>query len=271
MIINMAGGSGAGLNFTVVGGTTQLSTASENTIWVNSSTPVSSYVFSATEPATPIDDGTVWIQTGIKSNAAFNALKKNQLMVYPSACKQYENGAWQSKVAKCWMNGEWVDLYVALNIVLNGKHDTTDIGGWTASSKAFASGFVAKAPTITSTSAKLSLSISSSDYNNYAGGAISKNDIDFTNYSKITFVGTYTAGYGSKLSVAVIDRTSTYLHTNSKAYVLALNKNAEANSAGNFSVTLDVSDISGEYALAIGIAVQNINSFSATVTKLVIE
>lgn len=57
MIFNMTGGggiagsgSGAGLNFKVVGGTTQPSNPSENTIWVNTDKEITGWIFSAKNP-----------------------------------------------------------------------------------------------------------------------------------------------------------------------------------------------------------------------------
>ena len=52
MILNMNGGRSAGndLNFKVVGGTSAPSNPKENTIWVNTSTAITSWDFSATEP-----------------------------------------------------------------------------------------------------------------------------------------------------------------------------------------------------------------------------
>ena len=57
MIFNMSGGggiagsgSGAGLNFKVVGGTTQPSNPSENTIWVNTDKEIAGWIFSAKNP-----------------------------------------------------------------------------------------------------------------------------------------------------------------------------------------------------------------------------
>lgn len=52
MIFNMTGGGGsaAGLNFKVVGGTTQPSNPSENTIWVNTDKEITGWIFSAKNP-----------------------------------------------------------------------------------------------------------------------------------------------------------------------------------------------------------------------------
>lgn len=101
-----AGGSG-GVNFRVVGGTTQPTTPKENTIWVNTDVAIPSWAFSATEPESPVV-GMVWISTGTSSDAQFNALKKMELEVYPTGAKQYVDGAWSAKEAWLYKGGTWV-------------------------------------------------------------------------------------------------------------------------------------------------------------------
>lgn len=54
-------------------------------------------------------EGTSWIVTGAASSAAFNALKRNDLRVYPVSAKQYVNGAWQEVAAKIFQGGSWKD------------------------------------------------------------------------------------------------------------------------------------------------------------------
>ena len=103
------GGSGgsAGLNFQVVGNP-QPATAKENTIWIDTDTEITSWIFSATQPVTATE-GMVWISTGSASTAAFNSLKKNGIMIYPMSSKQYVGGAWITKTAQSYQNGAWVD------------------------------------------------------------------------------------------------------------------------------------------------------------------
>ena len=120
------GASGTPLNFKVVGGTSAPSSPSENTIWVNTSTTITSYVFSATQPTGAT--GMVWLQTGTTSSAAFNALKKNTINVYPSVCKQYVSNAWVSKTAKIYQSGKWVDLIFWL--YNQGDECANVTGGW---------------------------------------------------------------------------------------------------------------------------------------------
>ena len=111
LTINTNGGGG-GLAIKVMGGSTQPTSAPEKTIWVNTSTTITSYVFSATEPSSPAA-GMVWIKTGTVSPVEFNASKGNNVvMIYPSQCKQYESGAWVAKEAKSYLNGVWVTWVV---------------------------------------------------------------------------------------------------------------------------------------------------------------
>ena len=97
-----------GLNFNLVGGVTQPADPKENTIWVNTDVPIAGWALSFTEPSEP-EEGMVWIVTGTSSKVAFNALKKNTLMVYPTTCKQFVNGAWNNVTAKSYIDGEWVE------------------------------------------------------------------------------------------------------------------------------------------------------------------
>lgn len=108
---NAGGGSGGGLNFKVVGGTSTPASPKENTIWVNTSAEITSWVFSATEPEAPAA-GMVWFTTDKKSTAPFNALKKNDITLFPISTQQYVSGAWVEKTAKCYKSGEWVEVKI---------------------------------------------------------------------------------------------------------------------------------------------------------------
>ena len=109
-----------GLNFNLVGGVTQPADPKENTIWVNTDAPITGWALSFAEPSEPYE-GMVWIVTGTSSKVAFNALKKNTLMVYPTTCKQFVNGAWNNVTAKSYIDGEWVDWLAYLFIENGGQ------------------------------------------------------------------------------------------------------------------------------------------------------
>lgn len=116
------------LNLFVVGGTTQPTSPKENTLWVNTSTAITGWVFSDTKPTSPVE-GMVWFTNGTASLTPLNAIKKNGLWVYPTACQQYVSGAWVSKTARVYTGGAWKDWFVYL--YKNGDQCADVSGGWT--------------------------------------------------------------------------------------------------------------------------------------------
>jgi hypothetical protein len=126
---NTGGGGGGGLNFKVVGGTTAPSNPKENTIWINTSTKITDWVFSATQPNAV--SGRVWISTGTSSSMEFNALKKNGIQVYPISAKQYVSGAWVGVEAKSYHNGAFVDWWDG-GLFVNGNQYKSVTGGWSS-------------------------------------------------------------------------------------------------------------------------------------------
>lgn len=114
--------SGGSLNFKVVGGTTQPTNPSENTIWVNTSTAINGYAFSADEPASPTE-GMVWIKTAIESTTPLNVDKKNTVMLYPQAVQQYVSGAWVGKSTKIYTGGAWHELWDGYYYKLGETYD----------------------------------------------------------------------------------------------------------------------------------------------------
>lgn len=113
MILNLGGG-GTSLNFDVKAYATEeallAATPKENTIGVITTTEITGWVFSATEPENP-SEGMVWISTGSSSAVEFNALKKNGIQVYPLSAKQYVSGAWVDVTAMSYQGGEWVEWW----------------------------------------------------------------------------------------------------------------------------------------------------------------
>lgn len=110
MILNMVGGGGVGLNYSVkayVSESALPSVEKENAIAVFTDVEITSHNFNATEPGFP-EEGMVWITVGTSSPVAFSATKKDPITVYPTGCAQYIDGAWVSKDAKTYQNGVWL-------------------------------------------------------------------------------------------------------------------------------------------------------------------
>jgi hypothetical protein len=128
-------GGGAPLNYKVVGGTSAPSNPKENTIWVNTSTAITRYVFGPDQPTA--ETGMVWIKTGTKSDVAFDALKDNNILkVYPLSAKQYVSGKWVDKTdnTKTYKGGKWVNWYVWDGVLYNAGNEYEAItGGWQVS------------------------------------------------------------------------------------------------------------------------------------------
>lgn len=126
------GGSGGGLNFKVVGGTNAPS-GHENLVWVNTSTPITSWVVSPNQPVAPIA-GMVWIKDGNANG--INIIKKNVVEVFPSGAQQYVDGEWKSLDAYIRHGVEWVQFGWARSVAglrqdlrkTNYARLSTDIG-----------------------------------------------------------------------------------------------------------------------------------------------
>ena len=101
----------------------------ENTIGIVTDTKIASWIFSATEPESPME-GMVWIQVDQRiSTVDFNVLKKNGIQVYPFLAKQYIGSAWAEKTAKSYQNGEWV-IWWKGELFANGNQYAHVTGGW---------------------------------------------------------------------------------------------------------------------------------------------
>lgn len=85
----------------------------ENTIGVITTTTMTSWVFSATEPKEP-EVGMVWFSLGTSSATEFNALKKNELQVYPVSSKQYVGGKFEVVISMTYQDEEWHDWGIIL-------------------------------------------------------------------------------------------------------------------------------------------------------------
>lgn len=167
------GGGGNALAFRVLGGTSAPSSPKENDIWVNTSTSITSYVFSATQPTG--SNGVVWFSVGVSSSTEFNALKKNELRVYPISAKQYVSGKWTDKPAKTYQNGKWTDWsYMLKN--LNAEH-------W------IATGVTSRA-NVSNVDSGLQIAFTSAGSWQDVGGYIDES-VDLTNYKTVVFQGVH--------------------------------------------------------------------------------
>ncbi|MEG1859745.1 MAG: hypothetical protein RR193_05310, partial [Christensenellaceae bacterium] len=114
---------GAALNFKIVGGTTQPTNPSENTIWANTSIAIGDWQFMATQPTmrsdgTALQEGDLYINIVLSGGKELNVLKKNAITIYPFICFQYNNGAFIKKGIQIFKDNCWKEF--VLEVFKNG-------------------------------------------------------------------------------------------------------------------------------------------------------
>lgn len=242
MIYNASGGTSLG--FKVVGGTSQPTSARENTIWVKTSIAITSWVFSPDFPDNR-SEGMVWIKTGTSSGVEFNALRKNALMVYPISAKQYISGGWGAKTAMSYQDGAW---HSWIRYLYNNGDECIENGGeWTAAGKNISSdGGGSSELTLTFGGSSMTLA-----QNTAAKGGIAYKNVavDLTGVSTINIKGTKSA------ALSVDTWTSLNVWTSIGAYI-SDNRAAYLNfgkTSGTFDLNLDVSGLTGEHCIGFGL------------------
>lgn len=127
MIMNMTGGGGGGAKVTVVTGTTQPSSAKENTVWINTNATVTGWVMQYNEPSSPTQ-GLAWIRTSSYSDGAMNLSKDSVAMIYIVGVRIYLSGTWVTAGALVYSNGAWHTTRVYMYD--NGDECSALTGGW---------------------------------------------------------------------------------------------------------------------------------------------
>jgi len=235
------GSGGVALNFKVVDGTAQPANPKENTIWVITSEKMTGWVFSATEPEAPAE-GMVWIATGVASPVAFNALKRQGMMIYPLLAKQYFGGIWEPITAQSFQNGVWRDWLVYAFFEGDLCEDIT--GGWIPVQRSVEINPVL--PTMTIKDGKMTVSAYKASAANYFGGTVQTNNkIDMTPYSAVVFhVTDFACDAGSGTPHFVIGVTG-------DAEKAKYTMDAYAEITSNGYVTVDVSGLDISCVIAI--------------------
>ena len=214
-----SGGGGALLDFQVVSGTSAPASPKENTIWVKTSTPITLWHIGPNEPDAAA--GAVWVQTDVASSFAFNALKKNSLMVYPAACKVWNGAKFAPADASIYQGGNWVQFSIAWDGTLFNDGDQYEAvtGGW-----ANASGNTLAASFYSNTS--------------FSEPVRTEKMVDLTDFD--TLYVTYTG----------VTKSAHFGVTKTKDLTLA-SQYAASKPASVGTVALDVSGLTGEYYVTL--------------------
>lgn len=234
-----SGGSGGGLAVYIVGGTTQPTNPKENTVWVNTDTAITEWVFSATQPSTRLDGsalsgGEVWFQVSTAATAPINVLKKNGAYEYPQACYQYISGAWVAKTARTYQKGAWVDWITYL--YNEGNEFTARTGGWDLLRIIM--------PLVTKTTFSDHINITTAQSGANAPWFVfgCNNDIDVTDFNTLTVTA---SGTMSDLNIGLINNA----RSGANPSFLAFTALGDAISPTDF--TVDISSITGTHSVGI--------------------
>ena len=127
---------GAGLNFKIVGGTTQPASPKENTIWVNTDVTIGEYQFSSVQPTVKVDgsdlqNGDVWIKTDDKGDITINVVKKNSINLILSGVYQFDGSNFVHRDTSIYSNGQWVNIADFVWLVTSNDDHFNVTGGYT--------------------------------------------------------------------------------------------------------------------------------------------
>lgn len=268
------GGSGGGteLNFDVVAYDSEevllASTPAENTIGVVTTTPITGWYFSATQPENMVD-GEVWVLNNEPAPVAFNALKKNCVMVYPVSAQQYVSGELVYVTALIYQGEAWVEWITTKYYFNYGEQKYT----WSAIGlkQANASNQQAYAPTVeTNEDGSVKLSMDGGKGNQRRGGYIIDELVNLTNITTITIIvnlvkadggynydGNYVSAYW-ETGLAVLPKSYSFLSD------AVANVTISKDSTTTGTLTVDVSNLTGEYYLYVPV-------YSTAFTKVAIK
>ena len=240
---------GTTLNFSVVGGTTQPASPSENTIWVNTSTEITEWEFSASAPASPVA-GMVWFLTWVESSVPFNALQQNGINLCPMKAQQYIDGVWVYKEAQSYQGSSWKDWFLYIVDIAATHMEVAGALNLLAYRPSTSSSTVTKPNQSISSVSGMTLSLPDGD-SGTAGSLFTSRKVDLTGYSTMKI---YVESASTEQSNGYVRFGATKSGANN--YVVSAAKTICSGENGSVSaktISLDVSDLTGTYYLFINL------------------
>lgn len=120
MIGKVNAGGGGGIDLHVVGSATRPETPRNNTIWVETSSPITGWELGYKRPEAPAEGNVFIFANGATSVADMEIsgltgrAAKQIVKVTPSYAYQYISGAWENKAVKLYVNNGWLDTLTTL-------------------------------------------------------------------------------------------------------------------------------------------------------------
>ena len=249
MIFNTTGGGGTALNVKVIGDTAQPANPSENTIWVNTSAKITEWVFSPVKPTDPVA-GMVWFLTWVESSVPFNALKKNEIELFPMKAYQYIDSAWVYKEAQSYQGSSWKDWFLYIVDIAATHMEVAGALNVTAWRPSTSSAEGQKPNQSISSVSGITLSLPDGD-SGTAGSLFTSRTIDLSAYSTMKI---YVESASTEQSNGYVRFGATKSGANN--YVVSAAKTICSGENGSVSaktISLDVSDLTGTYYLFINL------------------
>lgn len=210
------------------------------------------------EDGSNLQTGDVWIRTDIdKAPVSFNAIKKDELMIYPYMCKQWNGSSWKRMAGALYKNGTSVLDYKSI------YQPTIDSSNFTIMSAGHFPAYNFNSNTF----------YARSEW--YNGGSSeycvirSNNIIDLSEYSKISFTVYHSNSTGGGDYNYVICQT--YLDANRSTLVSNDYWQQNSNTVNTSTTyTVDVSDRTDKIYLYIGVE-QTHSNWNFTFSNIVLE
>lgn len=242
-------GGGVPLNFKVVGNP-KPTNPKENTIWLNTDVKITGYYFQEEQPA-DMKQGEVFILTGAKSYASFNALKKNTVKVLPLRAVQMKSGTMTNVDAEIYQNGKWERWVYVVDL---------DVNTWSRTAN------VQVTNTYTNSGGKLVLK-ASQDSNVYKNtGIFHKTPIDLTGYTACKVNLSYKGNGNDSMAVGLTQNKDL-----SFAGDATVKYTYQSNVELNKTINLDVSNLTGNYYIMLSLRLSGNGRPSMTVSSIEFE
>lgn len=235
----------------------------DNGVVVVTATPMKNWVMSPDMPTNPPrTDGDIWIPYSV-NGAVINAVKNGGLMINPMTALQYVGGAWSGVNEMIYPDGKKARfLYNA------GNECVALTGGWEARAQSYDSTFTNIIPPTVkkgATGFTVSMSVAAA-----RSGVIEiQNDVDLTNVKSVIFefksievTGASSSAPG-RLVCSILPRSALRFQSGATKFQEKIYDAPTTES--NVTFTVDVSDLSGSYNVAIGIAAKGTSSQNTAV------
>lgn len=237
--IGNLGQGGTDFNFKIVGDTVAPTNPEPNTIWINTSAEITSWVFSTTQPTETVQ-GMVWIAVTNENYINITLLKDtNNIQLYVWSVMQFHNGSWVKRDTQSYQDGVWTVwpyplIPVNYNSFVRTNFSTANLNAGSARYSLTLRGSTTASSRVTS------------------GTAIHKG-IDLTDYSQLEIeytVGISSSSGSNTSSVSLSSAVGIYNTDGTSVQTVTGGVSRSSSTSypsASYKKTINISSLSGEY------------------------